>query len=420
MSWSEPWAAPWSAWANVEVQLGLGPSWEPDPEDTALWDTAVWDVDRWTSIFGVIPFDVTAAVTSVSIDSGRQSLFDPGTSARATVVLFDPSGAFGLASNNSALGAVVFIRASSAGGSQRSLFLGKVVAADGDESLLTPYVTLRADDALGIALAPDDIFSLPFQYASQRMNAILDRASWPPELRDIQPDLTFMAELDVAGSRLDAARNTAWDTGGTLWATGDGVITYRNKTLSDVNPWPPRYVIGTDPGMVAPEGLRLSQAQAQVRNLISWSNRAGTVKAEAADVLSRSRYGWANEVRQDVTLEIQSAITARVTERLDALAWPVSAVGDITVPVIDGGSGELVTAAIGDPVLLYYGGADRFTRLGIVAQVSHRVDPEGWSVRLSMFDAAYLAGPNATWGNASWNLNTWGPAGAREVTVQNG
>jgi hypothetical protein len=407
----------WAGFAFCEVLIGLDPHYEQSGNETNLWDSGVWDSDVWGSYFDATWYSLTSQVVSVSIDSGRQNLFDPGTSARASVSLFDPEGLWGLGGSNTALGAMIWIRGGPAGGDGAGFFFGKVTDARGDESLSTPYVTLRADDPLGFALGPDDVLQLPAQSVSARLGAILDRVSWPAEMRDIQTDPTALAPLTFTGSRLDAARGAVWDSGGTLYANGDGVITYRDRSLSQVQPWPPKYEIGTDPGMVAPGELALDEKQSAVRNLISWANADGTLSHQAADASSRARYGWANEIRTDVTLSSSAELAEIVDARLDALAWPVAAVEALQIPIYDDGSAELSAALVGDAVLLYYGGADRFTRLEIVAQVSHRIDAERWDVTLSLFDVATIAGPVAVWGEAAWNMNVWGPAEGRRVEV---
>jgi hypothetical protein len=395
----------WAPWAEVAVDLGIVRSWEATGTQ---WGGGAWGVDEW-GLGYLTPaawHTITADIESLDIDTGRNGIDDPGDVGTCSLVLFDPTGDYAIGGARSALGDLVRVRVRHmASNRARIVFYGKVTEANAVGSFSEPTTSLKAIDMLGSVLGSDDGTPLPAQSTAERLDELLDRASFPKDLRDLDDDITELAPVDKVGSRLDAARGAvASAVGGSLWAAGDGTIRYRHGTFSlDPSQTDATYHIGTAPGFVCPSVLDLIENVNAVLNVYDWANQAGDVRATAIHTESVRRYGRNASVRTDLLNVRQVEADALVAGELHRTANPVEAIDSCEVPVHDDESAELVLVAIGELVEVAYTGAAPWGGLYLVGAYSHHISPDEWTVHLK----AYEATVGATWGTGAWGVSEW-------------
>jgi hypothetical protein len=398
-------AAVWAPWAEVAVDLGIVRSWEATGTQ---WGGGAWGVDEW-GLGYLTPaawHTITADIESLDIDTGRNGIDDPGDIGTCSLVLYDPAGDYAIGGARSALGDLVRVRVRHmASDRARVVFYGKVTEANAVGSFSEPTTSLKAIDMLGSVLGSDDGTPLPAQSTSERLGELLDRASFPRDLRDLDDDLTELAPVDKVGSRLDAARGAAASAvGGSLWAAGDGTIRYRHGTFSlDPSQTEADYQIGTAPGFVCPSVLDLIEATAKVLNVYDWANQAGDVRSSAIHTESVRRYGRNASVRTDLLNVRQTEADELVAGELKRTANPVEQIDNCEVPVHDDESAALVLVAIGELAEVSYTGAAPWGGLYLVGGYSHHISPDEWTVHVK----AYGAIVGATWGTAKWGVGEW-------------
>lgn len=393
----------WAQWVDLVVELGSAPSWLPGGP---AWGLGEWGVDEWGGLLDPEWREVTFAVEDIETDTGRQGALDPGDVGRCSLTLYDPGAEFGLG-GDSAIGNLVRIRAT-VGENDDPIFFGRIVEAIAPGDLDVPEVLLRADDILGSALGHEDYSPLPATSASGRIGQLLDRANFPDDRRDIEPDGTELIEVDRPGTyRLDAARDAAKAAGGTLWAGGEGIIRYRGRYFTlPADPTPQMRIGTTAEDDADPSALALFESREQVANDIYHATEGAALVSRQVDPLSRSRYGNRSEVITDYLNAAQYDLDDVARRRLDAAAWPVARVDPCQVPVIDEDSAAVINLTVGSLVLLTYSGADAWQRLQLVGGIGHSITAEEWVVTLRTYDALILLAP----GPARWSLTRWGEA----------
>lgn len=200
------------------------------------------------------------------------------------------------------------------------MFTGVIDTATAHGDLVAPATSVHALDLVGALVATDDSDPVPAQTVTARLNYLLDRAGVPAELRDLgRNDPTALLALTKAGSRLDAARGAAASSvGGSLWATGDGLIRYRYGDFMYTPQTPLAFTIGTTAGAVCPSALDLSEAAADILNVYSWttSNQAGPLNASASDAASIKRFGRRSSIRTDLLNSDSGQLAALVQAEL--------------------------------------------------------------------------------------------------------
>jgi hypothetical protein len=350
---------------------------------------------------------VTDDVLSFDVDTGRSGVQDPGDVGRATLSLFDPVGAYGIAGDRIATGHLVraFVEAN---GERRPVFFGRVSGVTAALDLVVPVVTVGIDDGLSAALAHDDVTPLLEQTTSDRLATLLDLGGWPRTLRDIEPDPTLVAGVEVVGNLLDHARNVTTAAGGTLWADGSGVVVYRDRSFGTDVPEPDQYLT-TDGTGTSPSGLALNEALDRVANDVTLANTDDPPLVDhQADADSIARYGRRPLVLTDVLTVDPAAMRAVGARKLALAADPLERVDPCDVIVQDDPSAATVLRGIGDLVNVTYTGSDPWTRLLMVGGFAQSIGPEEWRVSLRLYDALALAaaGP-AAWGTATWGVSTW-------------
>jgi hypothetical protein len=401
----------WAPWAEIAVDLGTVSSWEASGGE---WGSAgqaggaVWGVGEWGSGY-TTPSSwlvVTAAIESLDIDTGRNGIDDPGEVGTCSLVLFDPAGEYAIGGARSALGRLVRVRVRHmASDRSRLVFYGKVTEANAVGSFSEPTTSVKAIDMLGSVLGSDDGTPLPAQSTAERLTELLDRASFPGELRDLDDDMTELAPVDKVGSRLDAARGAAASAvGGSLWAAGDGTIRYRHGTFSlDPSQLDPTYHIGTAPGFVCPSVLDLIENVAGVLNVYDWANQAGDVHATATHSESVRRYGRNASMRTDLLNVRQTEAVELVAGELKRTANPLEQIDNCEVPIHDDESAELVLVAIGELAEVSYTGAAPWGGFYLVGGYSHHISPDEWTVHVKAYEATI----GGTWGRAVWGVAEW-------------
>ena len=406
----------WADFAAVRVELGVVDSWTPSGGE---WDGGEWDLALWGQSY-LTPnrwLDVTADVVSLDLDTGRNGVDDPGDVATASVVLHDPIGDYSIAGvDHSAIGNLLRVSVdATAAGRSAITFHGKVTDAGAVGDLAAASSSLKAIDLLGALLSTDDADELPAQSVVERIAELCDRASVPAELRDLSDDSTALLAVAKVGNRLDAARGAAASSvGGTLWATGDGVIRYRYGAFLVEPGTPAAYSIGTVPGSICPSALNLAERGADVKNVYSWTtqDRDDPLSAAAEDFPSTRRFGRASSVRTDLLNADHAELRALVQAELARTAWSPDRVDSCAVPIHDDESAALVCVAIGDLVDFAYTGSSPWSARQLVGSYAHHITPDEWTVELR----AYPAIVSTQWDDAQWDVDTW-TLGADLATV---
>jgi hypothetical protein len=397
--------AAWGDWARVYVAIGILDTWAPTGEQ---WGAGTWGSSTWGMGF-LTPsrwVDVTADVLSLDVDTGRNGIDDPGEVGAATVTLSDPAGAYGVGGSTPVIGELLRVSAVHvASGTSRAIYSGRVVEAKGAGDLAAPTTTLRAVDLLGAVLSTDDDRALPAQTVSERLDELLDLADWPADLRDLAPDATPLLAIDKAGNRLDAARGAAKSSlCGALWATGAGVISYRWGAPRVPEGSSPDYSIGTVEGYVCPSTLDLGEAFANIANVYDWATTgADPLHSSASSPSSVAQFGRCSSVRSDLLVSDQATLDSLVAAWLGRTAWARDRVDRAEVEVYDDASAALVLVRLFDLIAYDYSGPAPWSRLEVVASVSHSITPDAWSVKLSSAQAEVVA----TWGTGTWGSSTW-------------
>jgi len=411
MSTTAPAPAWWEVYAAVTVELGAGFGYTPVG---SLWGTATWGQAEWGA--GLVPAewtDITPAVLSVSVDTGRSGLFDPGEVGRATVTLFDRFGAYGL-SGRPALGALLRVSATLPGAEPIRLFVGRISQAGADHDLLEPKVTIGADDVLAVAFAGTEPQPMPAQTTSERLGWLMAGNLWPGWAQAVETDPTaHLAGSGTPKGRLDTARAAVADAGGTMWADGSGVIHYRTRNYVVADPTPAYYLTtGPDP-YPAPSRLGLLENLDPVVNELAWSNTKqlpdndpGVISATRQDVTSKQRFGLKHSGRDDLTLAAQSDLDERADREMALYSWPRSRVDPVEVFVQSPDSAAVLGAAVGQLVHVTYTGSDPWARAQLVAGYALDVSPDSLSMTLHLSDPLAVIGE----GPSAWGLTRWGEA----------
>jgi hypothetical protein len=394
----------WAPWAEVRVDLGIVRSWEATGTQ---WGGGQWGVDEW-GLGYLTPaawHDVTADIESLDLDTGRNGVDDPGDVGTCSLTLYDPAGAYAIGGARSALGDLLRVRVRHmASDRARIVFYGKVTDATAIGSFVEPTSSLKAIDMLGSVLGSDDGEGLPAQSTSARLGELLDRASFPRDLRDIKDDPTSLAAVDKVGSRIDAARGaTSSAVGGSIWAAGDGTIIYRHGTATVDPSQEPVYRIGTEAGFVCPSTLDLIEAAARVVNVYDWANQDGTLRSTATHAESVRRFGRCASVRTDVVNANAGELDELVRGELKRTANPAELIENCEIPIHDDESAELVLVSIGELVDVAYTGAAPWAGLYLVGGYAHHITPGEWTIHVK----AYPATVTATWGRAVWGESEW-------------
>ena len=197
--------------------------------------------------------------------------------------------------------------------------------------------------------------------------------------------------------------------GGSLWAAGDGTITYRTGAFMYGAGTAPAYAIGTAPGYVCPETLNLAEKGADVVNVYDWttSDRDAPLHAAAEDRGSVSRFGRSASVRTDLLNTDLAQLSALVTASLKRTAWAPERVDNCSVPVHDDASAALVLAAIGELVDFAYTGAAPWSSRQLVGGYAHHVTPDSWAINLRCYPALVAS----QWDISRWDVNAWSLGG---------
>jgi hypothetical protein len=406
-------------WAWLRVELGTGVGWAPTGD---TWGTALWGTATWGSGFEPEWHDVTAATLSFDTDTGRSGIFDPGDVAQASLVLFDPEGSFGIAGTRVATGSLLRAFAQ-AGADERPLFLGRVTAAKATGDLVTPTVSVSAIDSLGTALGLDLPIPLPAQTVTERLHYLLDRVSWPERFRDIEDDATALLEVEDAKNLLDSARLAAESAGGTLWATGAGVITYRDRNFGVVSP-DVEMEIGTQGGDVAaPTQCELDEDMSRLANIVNLETAAddpAKLHASIADPRSIARFGPVTLSKSDLVTAVQADLNAIAARLLAAGVDPIERVDPLALEVHDELTARAVLLGIGSLVHVTYTGADPWERYLMLGGIDHKVSPDGWSVGLRCYDALSIGAGSSKWGLGWWGVSVWAESASKSRELVKG
>jgi hypothetical protein len=241
-------------------------------------------------------------------------------------------------------------------------------------------------------------------------------------LRDIEDDATALLEVEDAKNLLDAARLAVESAGGTLWATGAGVITYRDRNFGVVAPVV-EMEIGTQGNVAAPSQCELDEDMSRLANIVDLQNAADDpekLHVTIADPRSIARFGPVTHSKSDLVTALEPDLGAIAARLLAAGADPLERVDPLALEVHDELSARAVLLGIGSLVHVTYTGADPWERYLMLGGIGHKVSPDGWSVGLRCYDALSIGAGASKWGLGWWSVSVWAESASKSRELVKG
>lgn len=301
------------AWPQVVVEIGFGsdPASEYlvfDDADRGLFDTATFgpDAGLWT--------DVSAYVTRVETDRGRQRLLSAFERGSCTVKLDNLSGLFSPHNTSSAY--YPYVRPETRirvrfvyGGTSYPVFHGFIDSIQPTWTGPTAAeVTIRATDGFKVLARFDPpAASSPVgegEDTGARIGRLLDLAGWPDGDRDLDVGLSTLQATTMAQNTLTEVQLSADSEMGEVFMSADGKVTFRNRHA--------RYERATSRVVQATFGDSSTYIEAEfgipayddalVRNDVSVAATGGEA-ATSTDATSQSRYFSRTWNRHDLVFD---------------------------------------------------------------------------------------------------------------------
>lgn len=222
---------------RVEIDTGLAGS------SFGLWDVAEWDVDTWGAEDPAWN-DITPYVLSIVIDRGAQRWGERFQAGTASITVDNTSGIFTpdslvpspwqLPFRPGRRIRVIAIPDPTDHLTKQSLFYGEIdatfdVFADGATDL---QVVLPCTDFMatwGDHDPPALLSATGVQSTDERVEAALDRMSWPEDLRDIQTGAHTLQTSFLAQTTLEECQIAADAEGGAFFCSRDGKATFKAR-----------------------------------------------------------------------------------------------------------------------------------------------------------------------------------------------
>lgn len=286
-------------WVGGKIDIRVAIATNLDPEGAALYDEALYDESFYASE-NLAWEDISEFVEQITYRRGAERWDSRFTTGTGTIVLDNTTGLFtpiGDGANPWSLpfrpGRLVRVTAHPDPTSEDEvvLFTGRIDSSEDefDDAGFLLTTTLMLFDVLGdlAGINPPALESATgVQSTHARVNAALDRAEVPSEVRDIQTGEHTMQTSFLAQSVLEECQRAADAEGGAFFALGDGTLVFkaRDWLISDERSVQVQGYLGydteQDPDVphAAIEDVETSWELARVRNDISYARSEGTVQ----------------------------------------------------------------------------------------------------------------------------------------------
>ena len=446
--------------ARPIVELGVGNTNVPSGQ--AVWDTARWSTDDlWA---GTEPtwLDITCDVHDIEIDQGRDRTISRWQVGTASITVDNTTGVYDVNAVPTSPATLSVrpgrqLRVGMAIDDGVPLWLGRwfIDAANPTyDPVLHDVVQLSCVDAKGqsgkvdVAEVADPGVGAG-ETVTARINRVLDVTGWQTAYRDIAAGSTTLLATKLGSKAVDLIDLAADSAGGAVFGDAAGRLVYRGRdwqtyepdvpvdgiignpvpTGSDIVDGPDDVVFFGDQlvwmastgDAVCPSGWEMSfeAADMATRVLVGRPQEPPHV---FDDVEAQVLYGLETFTRTDLICNVPAdldVIGARYLRVLSADFMP-----NVAAVTIDAATsiGARDLAATVDPTLpsryrgmLREGARTVFDRQFFATGVSHRIDPETWTVRIALDDAGPFAVTGNRWNDAAWSTGTWADPPAAEL-----
>lgn len=379
-----------------------------------LWDEGEWDEALWGSE-NPSWFDITAYALEVNLAGGAERWGERFQAAAATIRLDNTSGIFTPESgvpNPFVLPfrpgrkiRVVAVPDPDDPDTVAPLFTGQIDSANdefGDAGFSIVSVLQCSDFMATWSQHNPPALETPtgVQTTDERVEATLDRLSWPGGERDVQTGEHSMTSSWLAQSTLEECQRAAEAEGGAFFASPDGKATFRARDwlITDTRSTEIQGYIGYEE---VPEGaqsahlldVRTSWERALIYNQILFARTGSTVQL-AEDEDSKDLYGIRSYQRLDyqnnsdaqvlALAERQLAISKDLRLRVEEATITPNADPDnedLNRLIWDTRYGDLLSIRIKPP----WGW--ELEKLVQVMGIAHRITADDWTVTLKLDDA---------------------------------
>jgi hypothetical protein len=369
-----------------------------------------------------VPIDWCALI-DVSIDRGRERWLDRFGASSCSVTADDARGVLswdaGADSNQLAVqpGTPLRVRATDLhGGATSTLWRGFVESIDEDFAPYErPAAKLTAQDALAQLAHVDFPEQSPVgagERSDQRVARLLDLAAWPADWRDLQAGQITVQSTNLARPVADDLGITADSEGGALFASRDGLVTFRNRDWlrTDVRARTVQATIGGPDQQVCGAAYGLVRSGADVVNDVQLARAGGTVR-RFVNSTSVAIFRQRTFSRTDYICETDAQIDLLGNRILNARSNGQARIPKVRIV----GTDDLATWTFllqvdyGWQVEVHYSNPTsgaHWVRPMIVQGVSHRISVDGWVTELRVDDVSATAAD--TWdGVRGWDRALW-------------
>ena len=426
-----------------------GPPPPPEPPD-----------DRWA---GTEPtwLDITCDVHDIELDSGRDRTISRWQVGTASITVDNSSGVYdvNVAPTSPAVLSVrpgrqirvgMWIDTPGSGGIVQTSFhlLGRwwIDAANPTyDPTLHDIIELSCVDAKGQAGKVDigkvdDPGMGAAETVDARIHRVLDAAAWQSAYRDVTPSAITVQATTLGAKAVDLIDLAADSAGGAVFGDEFGRVAFRSR---DWQTYEPDVPVDATIGNLAATGADVVYGASDVvygaSDVIWQATSEGVCPSgwemsfEAADMATRVLAGRPNEpphVFDDVTAQVLygletftrtdlicnnpadlDIIGARYLRVLSADFMPN--VAAVTIDAATSVEARDLAATVDPTVPSRYRGVLRegtrtvFDRQFFATGVSHRIDPDTWTVRISLDDAGPFATVGNRWDDAAWGTGLW-------------
>lgn len=346
--------------------------------------------------------DVTSQVQSISTSNGRDRVFDHYDAGNAIVQILDKTGDWNPENTSSPYYPNVLpmrqIRISATYNATRYyIFSGYIQSFDYDyqTGLNAAIVTIRAIDAfrlLNLASVTTIAGAAAGDLPGTRVTKILDAASWPSGMRQIDPgSVTMQADPGTTRSALEALQACEDVELGALYADPAGNIVFRdeNNQILDAVGTPTKF---DDDGTDIPyNGISVRLDDTELANYVIVERAGGTAQV-AQDATSISTYFRRTLSRTGLLMEYDSQALNQankiignrkdVKTRIESITLDCSGDSTRVLPALSLAIGSPIEVARTQP------GGSRIVVDLTIQGISHTITPGTWTTTFTT--AEYL------------------------------
>lgn len=317
----------------------------------------------------VKPVDVTSQVQLISIQNGRDRVFEHYNSGTCTVQLLDRTGDWNPENTLSPYYPNILpmrqLRISATySGNQYYLFSGYIQSFDYkyETGLKAAIVTIRAIDAfrlLNLSSVTTVAGAAAGDYTGTRISKILDAASWPSGMRNIDTgNVTMQADPGTLRSALAAIQSCEDVELGAFYAEPSGNLRFKSQLTQKVEATGTPTKFDDDGTDIPYNEIDVSLDDTQLANYVSIQRQGGTAQI-AQDASSISTYFQRTYSKNGMLFEndtqaLQQALTLLnirkdVEVRIQSIGLDISGPSSQVLPALSLGIGAPIQVARTQP-----------------------------------------------------------------------